>query len=63
MKLSPTCELNENPFTYTEEDIIAAVPGFTSIDGNDHEDVNPNLSELFSEFVLRCVRGAGVGVK
>ena len=24
MKLSSTCELNEDPFTYTEGDIIAA---------------------------------------
>ena len=40
MKLSSTCELNEDPFTSTEVDIIAAVPPFTIIDGNDDEDVN-----------------------
>ena len=33
MKLSSTCELNEDPFTYTEEDIIAAAPSFTSFTG------------------------------
>ena len=40
MKLSSTCELNEDPFTHTEEDIIAAVPSFTIIDENNDEDVN-----------------------
>ena len=40
MKLSSTCELNEDPFTHTEEDIIAAAPIFTNIDENDNEDVN-----------------------
>ena len=40
MKLSSTCELNEDPFTSTEVDIIAVVPPFTLIDGNDDEDVN-----------------------
>ena len=40
MKLSSTCELNEDPFTHTEEDIIAAAPSFTNIDENDNEDVN-----------------------
>ena len=39
MKLSSTCELNEDPFTHTEEDIIAAAPSFTIIDENDDEDV------------------------
>ena len=38
--LSSTCELNEDPFTYTEEDIIATAPNFTIIDENDDEDVN-----------------------
>ena len=40
MKLSSICELNEDPFTNTEVDIIAAVPPFTIIDENDDEDVN-----------------------
>ena len=40
MKLSSTCEINENPFTHTEEDIIAAAPCFTIIDENDDENVN-----------------------
>ena len=40
IKLSSTCELNGDPFTYTEEGIIAAAPSFTIIDENDHEDVN-----------------------
>ena len=40
MKLSSTCELNEDPFTHTEEDIILAAPSFTIIDENDDEDVN-----------------------
>ena len=31
MKLSSTCELNEDAFTHTEEDIIAAPPSFTII--------------------------------
>ena len=39
MKLSSTSELNEDPFTHTEED-IAAAPSFTIIDENDDEDVN-----------------------
>ena len=39
MKLSSTCELNEDPFTHTEEDIVAA-PSFTIIDENDDQDVN-----------------------
>ena len=39
MKLSCTCELNEDPFTNAEVDIIAAVPPFTIIE-NDDEDVN-----------------------
>ena len=38
--LSSTCELNEDPFTYTEQDIIATAPNFTIIDENDNEDVN-----------------------
>ena len=33
MKLSSTCELHEDPFTHTEEDVITATP----FDG---EDVN-----------------------
>ena len=40
MKLSSTCKLNEDPFTHTEEDIIAAASSFTNIDENDNEDVN-----------------------
>ena len=40
MKLSSTCELNEDPFTHTEEDIIAAAPSFTITDDNNEEDVN-----------------------
>ena len=40
MKLSSTCELNEDPFTHTEEDIIAVAPCFTIIDENDGEHVN-----------------------
>ena len=39
MKLSSTCELHEDPFTHTDED-IAAAPSFTNIDENDDEDVN-----------------------
>ena len=40
MKLSSTCELNEDPFTHTEEDIILAAPSFMIIDENNDEDVN-----------------------
>ena len=40
MNLSPFCELNENLFTNTEEDIIEATPSLTIIDENDDEDVN-----------------------
>ena len=40
LKLSSTCELNEDPFTHTEEDIIAAAPNFTITDDNNEEDVN-----------------------
>ena len=40
IKLSFTCELNEDPLMHTEEDIIAAAPSFTIIDENDDEDVN-----------------------
>ena len=40
MKLPSNLELNEDPFTQTEEDIIAAAPSFTIIDENDDEDVN-----------------------
>ena len=40
MKLSSTCELNEDPFTHTEENIIAAAPSFTVIDENGNEDIN-----------------------
>ena len=39
IKLSSTSELNEDPFTHTEED-IAAAPSFTIIDENDDVDVN-----------------------
>ena len=39
MKLSSTCELNEDPFTHTEGDIIAAAPSFPITDENDDEDV------------------------
>ena len=35
-----TCELNEDPFTYTEEDITTVAPSFKIIDENDNEDVN-----------------------
>ena len=45
MKLSSTCELNEDPFMHTEEDIIAAAPSFTIIYENDNEDVN--IEDLF----------------
>ena len=38
--MSSTCELNEDLFTHTEEDIIAGAPGFMIIDKNDDEDVN-----------------------
>ena len=40
MNLSPFCELNEDLFTNTEEDIIEATPSRTIIDENDDEDVN-----------------------
>ena len=40
MKLSSTCELNEDPFKDTKEDIIAAAPSFTIIDENDNKNVN-----------------------
>ena len=40
MRLSSSCELNEDHFTHTEEDIIAAALSFTIIDENDDEDVN-----------------------
>ena len=40
MRLSSSCELNEDPFTHTEEDIIAAALSFTIIDQNEDEDVN-----------------------
>ena len=33
-------ELNEDPFTHTEEDIIAAASSFTIIDENDDKDDN-----------------------
>ena len=39
MRLSSTCELNEDPFTHTEEDIIAAL-SFRIIDENDDKNVN-----------------------
>ena len=39
-KLLSTCELNEDPFTYTEEDITTVAPSFKIIDENDNEDVN-----------------------
>ena len=38
--MSSTCELNEDLFTHTEEDIIADAPDFMIIDENDDEDVN-----------------------
>ena len=38
--MSSTCELNEDPLTHTEEDIIAAAPSFTITNENDDEDVN-----------------------
>ena len=38
MNLSSTCRLNEDHFTHTEEDIIAATPSFMIIDQNDDED-------------------------
>ena len=37
MKLPSTCELNEDPFTHTEEDIAA--PSFAIIDENDDDNV------------------------
>ena len=40
MILSPSCELNEDLFTHTEEDIIKAAPSLTIIDENGDEDVN-----------------------
>ena len=40
MNLSSTCKLNEDPFTHTEEGIIAAASSFKNIDENDNEDVN-----------------------
>ena len=50
MKLSSTSELNEDPFTHTEED-IAAAPSFTIIDEND--DVGVNIKEqLFIVIVI-----------
>ena len=39
MKLSSICELNVDPFTHTEEDIIATAPSFIIIDENDDDDV------------------------
>ena len=39
INLSSTCQLNEDTFTHTEENIIAAAPSFTIIDEND-DDVN-----------------------
>ena len=39
INLSSTCQLNEDTFTHTEENIIAAAPNFTIIDEND-DDVN-----------------------
>ena len=50
MKLSSTSELNEDPFTYTEED-IAAAPSFTIIDENDDVDVNIK-EQLFIVIVI-----------
>ena len=40
IKLSSTCKLNEDPFTHTDEDIIAAAPSFMIIDKNGNKDVN-----------------------
>ena len=39
-RLSSTCDLNEDPFTRTEEDIKTAAPSSTIIDENDDENVN-----------------------
>ena len=39
INLSSTCQLNEDTFTHTEENIIAAAQSFTIIDEND-DDVN-----------------------
>ena len=50
MKLSSTSELNEDPFTHTEED-IAAAPSFTIIDENDDVDVNIK-EQLFIVIVI-----------
>ena len=38
--MSSTCELNQDPYTHTEEDITAAAPSFSIIDENDDKDVN-----------------------
>ena len=51
MKLSSTCELNEDAFTHTEEDIIAAAPSFSIIDENDDKDVNIEVA-LFIIIVI-----------
>ena len=40
MKLSSTWELNEDPFTHSEEDTTAAAPSFTVIEEDGDEDVN-----------------------
>ena len=40
IKLSSTCKLSEDPFTHTDEDIIAAAPSFMIIDKNGNKDVN-----------------------
>ena len=34
MKFPSTCELNEDPFTHTEEDVMAAAPSSMIIDEN-----------------------------
>ena len=47
-----TCELNEDPLTHTEEDIIAAAPSFTITNENDDEDVNIEDQLLFIIIVI-----------
>ena len=50
--MSSTCELNEDPLTHTEEDIIAAAPSFTITNENDDEDVNIEDQLLFIIIVI-----------
>ena len=40
MKLSSTSELNEDSFTQTKENLIAAATSFTIVNENDDEDSN-----------------------